>query len=195
MITGIGSSPFTVFQQTLEKKDDKDSNGYHAQFEKQEQLKQEEDQKKTGALPFKSDLSDEEKQRLKVLKAQLAQKLASAENVPSASDRQEIKKIEQEIQKLTGTKAAQSAADNIEKSPPGEKKKEDARKDREDAAREIQAQFLREHDMNMIGMPESAESGQNGPMAQFMQNSAINRYKTNAVAGKRISGGGVSFTI
>jgi hypothetical protein len=99
-----------------------DKNGYGVQGP--EKTEEEKKQETINSLPVQKELSEEEKEKLEQLKDMLTQILASADTPPTREQKSNIRRIEKEIENLTGMKMSQSNSQVLDKMPTQDKDEE-----------------------------------------------------------------------
>lgn len=194
MISGIGSASTASSFISEETKALKSAYKDKAHEFKEIKLDESESESSYSSLPMQKELSEDEKARLEQLKDQLAQMLAGADNPPTSQQRQNIRKVEKEIEKLTGMKMSSSASQTLDKAP---KQDDDKEKEKEKQEKMVRSEFLKEQQLRAISLPEDPGASDNGVMAQAMRNRAIAAYNVTADATSMIgkNSSSKSFTV
>jgi len=130
-----------------------------------EKTEEEKKQEKTTSLPVRKELSKEEKEKLKQLKDTLTQLLASADSPPTREQKAYIRKVEKEIEKLTGIKMSQSNAQALDKLP---EQDEDEEKKKKKKALFAQSEYLKQVQLSAISLPEDCGATEGGVMGQVL---------------------------
>ncbi|KAB1441229.1 hypothetical protein [Pseudodesulfovibrio senegalensis] len=138
-----------------------DKNGYGVQGP--EKTEEEKKQETINSLPVQKELSEEEKEKLEQLKDMLTQMLASADTPPTREQKSNIRRIEKEIENLTGMKMSQSNSQVLDKMPTQDKDEEKKKK-----TLFAESEYLKQVQLSAISLPKNCSVTQGGAMGQVL---------------------------